>query len=185
VSNTHFTGSLPAIDAVQALRNGDFSRLAPYCDRDSTSQCIPLLEWHASGSLDAEPSLAAEALTCACFNGAVDAAAALLDRGVVPSAGDATGLDALHWAVNRGRLEVVTLLLARGVDVEQRNMHDATALGTAVWSAIHEPRSTHAPIIRALLAAGANAGAVSVPSGSAEVDELIVAHRADETTGPS
>lgn len=53
------------------------------------------------------------------------------------------GLDALHWAANRGQPTVVRLLINAGADLETRSMYGGTALGTAVWSAIHEPRGDH------------------------------------------
>jgi hypothetical protein len=39
-------------------------------------------------------------------------------------------------------------------------MYDTTALGTAVWSALNEPRPAHRAIIEELLKAGARADAI-------------------------
>ena len=140
------------------LMHGDFSRLAPSFDR----QLIERLDALAL----------AEALTCASFLGRTDIAEWLLARGVDPAGGNGTGLDALHWAVNRGQLEAVRLLLCHNAPLETRNMYGTTVLGTAVWSAINEPRPDHPQIIEELFAAGANADGVELPTG----DERIDAH---------
>ena len=58
-------------------------------------------------------------------------------------------------------------------------MYGGTVLGTAVWSAINEPRSNHISIIEALLKAGARLDAVKYPSGSERVDEVLRQHGAN------
>jgi ankyrin repeat protein len=115
----------------------------------------------------------AEAITCACWLGRTGVATYLLDRGVDPTAGNGTGLDALHWAANRGQLEAVRLLLARGASIGTRSMYGGTALGTAVWAAVHEPRVDQLAIIQALLDAGARPDEADHPSGRADVDALL------------
>ena len=149
------------------LRGGSFSALAP-CFADPES---PLRGWIASGALDDEAL--AEALTCASFNGDVAIVELLLGLGVPPNGGRATGLDALHWAANRGQPTVVRLLINAGADLETRSMYDGTALGTAVWSAIHEPRGDQLAVIAALLAAGAHRAEVELPTGDARVNALF------------
>ena len=101
----------------------------------------------------------------------------LLDRGIDPAAGMGTGMSALHWAANRGQRPAVELLLARGAPTEQRNMYDGTALGTAVWGYLHEPRGDQLGVIRVLLAAGADASAAEFPTGRHEVDALLAPYR--------
>jgi hypothetical protein len=56
-------------DAVQGLRNGDFSKLEPLFTAESGTPRI--LEWHQQGRFRNEPEAVAEALTCACFLGRV------------------------------------------------------------------------------------------------------------------
>jgi hypothetical protein len=52
-------------------------------------------------------------------------------------------------------------------------MYGGTVLGCAVWSAVYEPRPDHAPIIEALLEAGADVREAEYPSGSDAVDGLL------------
>ena len=153
-------------DAIQGLRRGDFSRLEPLLDNR-------IVEWHRLGLFDGEPEALAEAFSCACFNGRTDVAEYLLEQGVDPLAGSGTGMSAFHWAANRGQLRTVEMLARRGVPMETRNSYDGTVLGTAVWSAIHEPKPDHLAIIEALIRAGANLGEVEYPTGSAAVDEVL------------
>ncbi len=56
-------------------------------------------------------------------------------------------------------------------------MYDGTALGTAVWAACQEPRGDQLGVIRALLEAGADPGAVDFPTGRPEVDVLLTPYR--------
>ena len=86
-------------------------------------------------------------------------------------------MSALHWAANRGQRAAVELLLARGAPMEQRNMYDGTALGTAVWGACHEPRGDQLGVIRTLLAAGADPTAAEYPTGNVAVDAILAPFR--------
>ncbi len=166
-------------EAAAGFRRGDFSRLASLFGDPSRPEVAAgqIVTWLDAGVFAEMPDVLAEALTCACWLGRVGVAAKLLDRGVDPSAGIGTGLSALHWAANRGQRAAVELLLAREAPMEQRNMYDATALGTAVWAAQNEPRSDQLGVIRALLAAGADASAAEYPTGHAEVDALLAGYR--------
>ena len=132
-----------------------------------------IIEWYEANLFANEPKALDEALACACFNGRVNVVDYLLAHGVDPAAGANTGLDGLHWAANRGQLEVVTLLIDRKAPLETPNMHGTTVLGTAVWSAINEPRPDHIRIIEALIKAGAQTGDVGYPSGNKRVDEVF------------
>ena len=159
-------------DALAGLTRGDFSRLAPlFFTRGAAPARI--LEWQARGMFAGHPELLAEALSNACFVGATDVAGHLIDAGVDVTAGTMTGLDAMHWAANRGQIDTVRMLIRRGAPLESTNMHGTTVLGTAVWSAINEPRPEHLAIIEALLDAGAAVGAAGYPSGNADVDRLL------------
>jgi hypothetical protein len=112
-------------------------------------------------------------LTCACFNGRTEVAEYLLNRGIAASGGVGTGLDAIHWAVNRGQLDAVRLLIRHKVPLESWSMYGGTALGTAVWSAINEPRTAHLIIIEELLAAGARVQESGYPTERDDIDTLL------------
>jgi hypothetical protein len=167
-------------DAVAGLLAGDFSRLAPLFADDvpDAGQRCAIIAWYELGLFVNEPKALAEALTCACFLGCTTVADYLLHQGVDAAAGNGTGLNALHWAANRGQLDVVRLLLQRKTPLETRSMYGGTALGTAVWSALHEPRADHLQIIEALLNAGARLDDVEYPTGNEQVDELLRRHGA-------
>jgi len=162
-------------EAAEGLRRGDFSRLAPlFGDPDRPDEAGgQIVTWLAAGAFADARDVLNEALTCACWLGQIGVARRLLDAGADPSAGNATGLSALHWAANRGQVPAVELLLAAGAQMEQRSMYDATALDTAVWSAINEPRGNQLGAIRALLEAGADVSAVTLPTGRSDIDKLL------------
>jgi len=120
-----------------------------------------------------EPEALAEALTCACFLGHTSVAEYLLDQGVDPAAGFATGLNAFHWAANRGQLGTTKLLIDHKAALETRNMYGGTVLGTAVWSAINEPRGEQLRVIEELLKAGARIEEAEYPTGDERVDEVL------------
>ena len=52
-------------------------------------------------------------------------------------------------------------------------MYDGTALGTAVWAAINEPRADHLVIIEALLESGARVQEAGYPTGRNDIDSLL------------
>lgn len=164
-------------DMIEGLRRGDFDRLAPlFTGPDGDPPLI--LRWHRDGRFSEHAAELAEAVTNACFLGRDDVAGALIASGVDVTAGTATGLDALHWAANRGQLQTVRMLIALGAPLETINMHGTTVLGTAVWSAVNEPRPGHREIIEALLDAGANVDGAAYPSGIPEIDRLLEKHGA-------
>lgn len=159
-------------NAVQGLIAGDFSRLEPLFE-DRNGQPCRIIEWCEGGMFAGQPKALNEALSCACFLGRPNVVEYLLDQGLSPEDGSNTGVNGFHWAANRGQLEVVRLLIDRGVSLESRNMYGGTVLGMAVWSALNEPRPNHVPIIEALIRAGANVDDVGYPSGKEPVDELF------------
>jgi hypothetical protein len=167
------SGDIIDCDALLAhLRQGDFSLLAPAFVPASPS-APRVLQLFNEGCFEGRAVELAEALTCAAFLGAVDVMEALLQRGVSPQGGDATGLNALHWAANRGQLEAVRRLLAAGAALETRNGYGGTVLGATVWASVHEPRDSHVAIIELLLHAGADVAAAEFPSGRTDVDESL------------
>jgi hypothetical protein len=159
--------------AVKGLRAGDFSRLAPLFDEAPGGARCRIVEWNEAGMFASEPTALDEALSCACFLGCTSVAEYLLDHGVIPSAGNGTGMDAFHWAVNRGQFGTTMLLIRRKTPLEVRSSHGGTVLGTAVWSAIHEPRRDHLKIIEALVAAGARVDEIELPTGRSDIDDVL------------
>jgi Ankyrin repeats (3 copies) len=156
-------------DAVRGLIAGDFSRLEPMLD----GRPCRIIEWFEADLFANEPKALDEALACACFNGRTEVVDYLIAHGVSPDAGSGTGLNGFHWAANRGQLSVVSLLINCGAQLETLSMYDGTVLGTAVWSAINEPRPDHLRIIEALIKAGARIDGVDYPSGNESVDEVF------------
>jgi hypothetical protein len=121
-------------EIITGLLAGDFSRLAPLFadDAPEAGRRCAIIGWIEQGLFVKEPKALAEALTCACFNGCTSVAETLLKQGVDPEAGNGTGLNAFHWAVNRRQLEIVRLLLGRQTRLETRSMYGGTMLGTTV-----------------------------------------------------
>ena len=142
------------IKAKRSFEHGDFTYLEELLGGPAgfDSQVI---EWYEAGMLENEPAVLAEILTCACFLGRSDLAKFLLDKGVDPAAGTATGMSAFHWAADRGHLETVRLLIERGTPLEHKNMYGGTVLGGTFWSITNGQRPQHGAIIEALLDAGA------------------------------
>ena len=165
-------------DALEGLHRGDFSRLEPlFGDRSGRSGKPQIVEWHEQGRLRDQPEALAEALTCASFLGRTSVAEYLLKQGVHPSGGAGTGLDALHWASNRGQLEAVRLLIRAKAPLETRSTYGGTALGTAIWSAINEPRRDHLQIIEELLKAGARLEDADSSIGHEHIDAILQRYR--------
>ncbi|MEW6210320.1 MAG: ankyrin repeat domain-containing protein [Acidobacteriota bacterium] len=161
-------------DAVQGLEAGDFSRLEPLFGDPSSPDCrCRIIEWYERGLFASERRALEEALTCACFLGRTEVVDYLMAQGVDPSAGISTGLDGFHWAANRGQLDTVKLLIRRQARLETRSMYGGTVLGTAVWSAINEPRADHIRIVEALIEAGARLDEAGYPTGNDLVDEVL------------
>jgi ankyrin repeat protein len=124
------------------LRNGDFSLLAPHfaADQEPNGRS-KVIGWFEQGLFENYPSEAAEALTCACFLGERETAEFLIRSGLDPLGGSKSGMNAIHWAANRGELSTVRLLLDHRVPLEVRNNYGSTVLGQTVWSAVSQPRN--------------------------------------------
>jgi ankyrin repeat protein len=168
------------LEALQLLHSGGFSRLARFFRGEvgSARSQPKIIEWCEQERFRDEPIALAEALTCACFLDMTGVAEYLLTKGVDPAAGAGTGLDAFHWAANRGNLETVRLLIERKAALETRSMYGGTVLGTAVWSAINEPRRDHLQIVDELLNAGARLEEAGYPTGDSKVDAVLRRHAA-------
>ncbi len=139
-------------------------------DGDKPCQVV---QWHQAGLFGAHTEALAEALTCASFLGQTEAAEYLMQNGVPPSGGAKTGLDALHWAANRGQLEAVRLLIRWEAPLETRSIYGGNVLDTAVWSAINEPKPKHLAVIEELVKAGARLKTEEYPTGHKAVDDLL------------
>lgn len=170
------TSQMSFEDAVKGLIAGDFSRLSPLFESPAEGGVCPITGWYEAGLFTNHPKAFAEAFSCACFNGHLPVVRHLLAAGLDPSGGDNTGLDALHWAANRGQLDVVKLLVAHGANIETRNMYGGTVLGVTVWSAANETRPAHPEIVSALIEAGANLSEAEYPCGNRTVDEILERH---------
>jgi ankyrin repeat protein len=141
--------------AIAALRRGDFTALEEMVGGSEVfSETV--IDWHKRGYFANEIETLNEAFSAACMLGHERAAAYLLDKGVDPYAGMRTGLAGFHWAASSGRLEVVKLLIERGLPMEVQNMYEGTVIGQALWSARFEHTPDHAKIIELLIAAGAH-----------------------------
>lgn len=162
--------------ALRGLQRGDFSLLEPAFTRSGTEEPA-IMRWCREGRFDGHPNELAEALTCACFLGALETAEFLLRRGVAAVGGDGTGLNAFHWAANRGQLGSVQLLLRHGAPLEVRNAYGGTVLGGAVWAAVNEPKPAHLTVIEELLRGGAAVSEAEYPTGNANLDALLARYR--------
>jgi ankyrin repeat protein len=115
------------------------------------------------------------AFVWACKLARVPVAELLLDRGVDPAASDGDQMTALHWAAANGAMELIRRLVERGAPLEVENTWGGTVLDSTVHFAVHQPiKGVDYPrVIAMLIAAGADAGAVTVPTGNARIDELL------------
>jgi hypothetical protein len=162
------------LESLQGLHKGSFSRLEPLFDAAPSPGSKPrIVEWHERGCFSGEPQALAEALSAASFLGKTAVMEYLLAQGIDASGGAGTGLNAFHWAANRGQLEAVRLLLRAKAPLEARNSYGGTVLGGTVFAAFHEPRPAHLQIIEELLAAGARAEEVDYPTGDERIDALL------------
>lgn len=120
------------------------------------------------------------ALVWACTFGRTAVVESLLAHGVDPAAKDSDGMTALHCAAARGHIDIVELLLERGAPLEVKNTWGGTVLGSTVYFALYQPVHgvNYPAVIDTLIAAGADAGAVTYPTGDKRVDEVLHRHGA-------
>jgi tetratricopeptide (TPR) repeat protein len=138
---------------IGAMDRGDFTALEETIGPERFHDQI--VEWYEKGSFKTEQQTLDEIFSAACMLGQTKTAAYLLDKGVDPYAGMKTGLAGFHYAASSGRLDVIKLLIERGVPMEVKNMYGGTVFGQAMWSAIHENTPQHAEIVEELVKAGA------------------------------
>ena len=111
-----------------------------------------------SGALRANATKAQleRAFLWACEYGRNNVVEFLLQRGVPLQTQANTGQTALHWSVIGGHLDTISLLVNRGANLEAKNAYGATALGQALWSAVHDDQQMdYVRVIEILLKAGA------------------------------
>ncbi len=140
--------------AIAAMERGDFSALESMVGGPDKFDGA-VIDWYEKGFFVDEHETLAEVFSAACMLGHTRSAAYLLDKGVDPYAGMRTGLAGFHYAASSGRLDVIKLLIERGVPMEVKNMYGGTVFGQAMWSAVNEYTPNHAAIIEALVEAGA------------------------------
>lgn len=164
-------------EAVTGLMAGDFSQVAPLFDAIHGGGTSLIVQWVDDDLFTGKPEALKEAFSCACFNGCMSVVEHLLANGVDPSGGIRTGLNAFHWAANRGQLQVVELLIRNHAPLETKNAHGGSVLACAVWSALHEPKPDHPRIVEALLRVGADVLDAGYPTGDSQIDEILGRYR--------
>ncbi len=126
----------------------------------TTSACWLAASWTLIAAVSAlgqssAPADKADALWDAARNGDAAAVTRLLDAGVDVNAKFRYGATALSYACDRGHLEVVKVLLARGADVNVKDtFYGSTPLLWAVSPAMAR-KPQHVEIVRLLLERGA------------------------------
>ena len=116
----------------------------------------------------------AEELFAAARRGDARAVETLLDAGVDVKAKTAYGATALHFAADKGHIEVVRVLLKHQADPNAADtFYKATPL---MWAGMHD----HAAVLGELIAAGAKGGEgllrSSAAAGKVEMVKVILAH---------
>lgn len=95
----------------------------------------------------------------AAMRGDVEAVRVLLQQGADANESQGDGMTGLHWAGQRGVLEMAELLITAGA-----NVHAGTRIGH--YTPLHiASRAGSAPVVQALLAAGSDVHAVTTNSG--------------------
>lgn len=149
-----------AAPAVSGLASGSGSRRAARrrCRVDALAgaSCLAVLLALAPVSAAVDAPVADAAM-----RQDLEAVRGLIARGADPDGAHGDGMTALHWAAQHGDVEIIALLTGAGADVAGR-----TRLGG------HTPlhvasRRARAAAVRALLAAGADAGAVTSTGATA------------------
>ena len=115
----------------------------------------------------------------AAMRGDLEAVTDLLRRGADVNASHGDGMTALHWASERGDLEIVEALLFAGAfpDAATRN---------GEYSPLHlAAKAGHGQIVRTLLEGGANPGLASTTGTTALMSKSSSVRRAPGRAKPS
>jgi len=143
---------LGATELVRAAALGDLAWVQRSYDQSSELQVRFLKEQVQS------------AFMWACDFGRTNVAEFLLDKGADLAVQNQDGQTGLHLAACSGHLDTVKMLLERRPPLEVQNVWGGTVLGSVLWAAInHDPNVDYAPIVEALIDAGAR-----VEPGSAD-----------------
>ena len=104
--------------------------------------------------------------------GRTDAVRLLLEKGVTPAAKDVDAT-ALHFAAAYGHIDIVSLLLAHGAQLETLNSYGGTVLTATLWYAFNGPVEgvDYPAVVRALIAAGARTDVY--PKTREHIDALL------------
>jgi hypothetical protein len=135
----------------------------------------------------------AAAFVAAAFASQHEAVRFLFDRGMaVDTQAPPSTFTGANWAALNGDLELLQLFIARGANLEIHNDYGGTALGAALWGAVHRGHPEDYPaIVESVIGAGAKVERGSAdwwakqepqaPAAHARILELLRAH--EETPG--
>ncbi len=125
------------------------------------SLAAPMTAQRPATPAPATPRPAAGALADAAMRGDAGELRILIGRGADVSGAQGDGMTALHWAAERGRLDIASALLTAGASPSA-----VTRLGG--YQPLHlAARGGHDGVVAALLRAGASAGAVTTTGATA------------------
>lgn len=108
----------------------------------------------------------------ACRYGHAPVVALLLQMGVDVATKGSAGLTGLHWATERGSLEVIRTLLTHDAPLEAKNNFGGTVLGQTLWFALNGPHVgvDYPAMLAVLIAAGAHIPATLTPPAQQLID---------------
>ncbi len=119
------------------------------------------------------------ALVWACRFGRAGVVSTMLGRHVDPAAADVDRMTGFHVAAANGHMEVIDLLVGHSAPLEARNRWGGTVLDSTVFFALNGPVPgvSYPAVVERLLAAGADARAVDLPTGNPAIDALFRRYR--------
>jgi hypothetical protein len=99
----------------------------------------------------------------------------LLETGVDPAAKDTDSMTLIHWAAANGCMDLIKLLLERGVPLELENRWGGTVLNSTLHFALYQPVPgvNYPAVVEMLLAAGADVRVVTYPTGNKGLGEVL------------
>ena len=117
-----------------------------------------------------------EAFWCACKYGHIEVVECLLKRGVDIDARGGANNTGLMLASQRGRRDMVEMLLGCGASVELKNDYGGTALGSTMYFLTNHPApdADYAGVIELLLNAGSEFNFSDKATGDDKVDDVLL-----------